>query len=164
MKETHTFNNADYYTALSNRANGGIRIYRVARQRGGSFGGNVVKLFSKYVVPLFNRYILPSAKDNLVSFANDMLDGASFKSAVKKNSKSFAKDVVSNLQKPQTGGRRRKRNRVINFNLSFVCKTKTVLTSFICCFNKIRKKSKSERRQKDHAKNQAGPFLEKNRH
>lgn len=117
MKTIHTFIPGQVYEALNSRANGGIRIYRVERQRGGGFGGNVIKLFSRYVVPLFNKYILPSAKENLVSFTNDMLQGASLKSALKKNSRSLAKDIVGKIAKPQSGGNFKRRSKVVLYFL-----------------------------------------------
>lgn len=118
MKVLHTFDNSHYYPALSGRANGGIQIYRVDRQRGGSISG-VVRIFSKYVVPLFNRYILPHAQKSLVTTATDMLEGASLKSALKKNSKVLAKNILSGIQNPSQSGSGRKRVKVRYFNSTF---------------------------------------------
>lgn len=98
MKSVHIFNNNQYYDALNNRADGGIQIYRVDRQRGGSFS-NVVRIFSKYVVPLFNKYVLPHAQKTLVATASDMIEGASLKTALKKNSKLLAKNIVAGFVK-----------------------------------------------------------------
>lgn len=115
MQELHTFDNQQYYHALNNQAVGNIQIYRVERQRGGSFS-NVARLFSKYVIPLINRYIIPHARQSLVTTASDMLEGASLKSALKKNSKTLAQNILTGISNQQKGGAAKKRSKkVFNF-------------------------------------------------
>lgn len=97
MKHVHIFNHDDYHTTLKHQIGNGIPVFSGVRQQGGGLGG-VLGFLSRYAVPLIKRYIFPHAKKAVLNTAVDLMQGGSpLKSTLKRNVKSFANDVTSDV-------------------------------------------------------------------
>jgi len=103
MKHYHVFNHQDYYTTLQKQIGGDIPVFKGYRQKGGGFG-SIFRIISQYAIPLIKKYIFPRARDSLINTAADVAAGTSLKASVKRNSKSFLKNVASDfVTHPQRG-------------------------------------------------------------
>lgn len=126
MKTPHVFNHSDYFHTLHSRIHDQLPVYHGYKQRGGGLG-SIFRILSNYAIPIIKRYIIPRAKQALLSTTSDIVQGTPIKQSLKKSSKKFLNNVVSDLLPGQQTGsglrvsqRHILKSHIQNFNFSYL--------------------------------------------